>query len=308
MNSYIIENEYIKAEICDYGATLTSLYIKKYNTDVVLGFYDTNKYQNDGKYIGQVIGRYSNRINTNSININGELYPKESNENNCRDNGLHTKTFKMIHENNQISCYYTLEDQEDGFPGKLDVEVIYTLVKNSLKITITSKAHDLTISNITTNNYFNLKGNGDITDHMLMIDADYISFIDSDLVTLSKKSHVKNLPFNCKEPKKINNILLSNHPQIILGRGVDHNYCLNKKGLANKLTLSYEDRTMHVFTNKDNVHISTGNNLPVIIGKEEIKYGPRSGLSIQTQECPNDSSLLLKKGKTTRSITHFVFE
>ena len=318
MKLYVIENDYIIAKICDFGATLTSLYIKKYDTDVVLGFNDLNKYENEGKYFGQTIGRMSNRIKDGAFKLDNKEYKLEINDNGINNlhsgsNGLHTRYFKVIQEESKVSCYYTLEDQEDGFPGKLDVIVIYELIDNSLKISMSAKAHANTICSLTNHSYFNLKGKGTIEDHYLWIDANTIGELNDNGVTTTNRLDVVNTPFNFKEPKLIKDALNIDHPQILSAKGIDHNYCFNKDGYKCKAILSYEDRIMKMYTNMNNMHCYTGNYFEGQIGKNDIVYNPRSGIAFENQEYPNSINYneykqpILLKDETFENITTFEF-
>ena len=300
MKTYTIENDYIIAKICNYGATLTSLYVKKYNVDVVLGFNDLKKYKNEGKYFGQTIGRMSNRIKDGTFLLDNVQYNLELNDNDINNlhsgsNGLHTKLFKVIQEEKKISCYYTLKDKEDGFPGALDVIVIYELDDNSLNITMNAKAYDNTICSLTNHSYFNLKGNGNIEDHYLWINADYIGELSDTYVTTNKKLNLVNLPMNFNEPQLIKSVVNNNHPQILLAKGLDHNYCLNGEGFALKAILSYLDREMKIYTDRSNMHVYTGNYFDGQVGKNEEVYYPRSGIAFETQEYPNSINYLINK-------------
>lgn len=318
METYKVENDHLMIEVLDYGATLTSLYVKKYETDVVLGFYNVEKYQNEGKYIGQTIGRVANRIALGEFVLDDVKYNiKPNNGPNLLhggENGLDNKIFKIIKENNQISCYYTMEDMEDGFPGKIDIIVKYTLNDNALEISYEAKSDKNTLCSLTNHSFFNLLGQGSIEDHELMVNADRVGTIDEDGLTLNETFSVENTPFNFLDLKEIKQTLVSNHPQILLGKGLDHNFCLNSTGFKHKATLKINDRKMKVYTDLVNMHVYSGNYLDNQLGKNNIVYSPRSGICFETQEYPNsinltdhDKPILLANKKYTKR-TKFVFE
>ena len=318
MKLYEIENEYIKAKVCDYGATLQSLYIKSFKTDVVLGFNQLSKYKDEGKYFGQTIGRISNRIQGGKFTFNNIDYQLELNDNNINnlhsgDSGLHTKYFKVIQEETKISCYYTLQDKEEGLPGILDIIVIYELIDNRLKITMKGIAQTNTLCSLTNHSYFNLKGTNTIEDHNLWIDANSFGELDNTGVTLDNQIDVTNTPFDFREPKLIKPSLDSDHPQILSAKGLDHNYCLNNNGYNCKAILTYLNREMKVYTNMNNMHVYSGNYFENQIGKQEEIYKPRAAIAFETQEYPNainynkDKKPLLNKGEVYINIVTLEF-
>ncbi len=318
MQTYQIENDFLVVEVLDYGATITSIYVKKYDTDVVLGFFDVEKYKNEGKYIGQTVGRVANRIANGTFTLEDETYQLDiNNDPNCLHggiNGLDTKMFKIIKESDRISCFYTMNDMDDGFPGDLDIIIHYILVDNGLEVRFEATTNKTTLCSLTNHSYFNLAGKGTIENHELYINADKVGEIDENGLTLETTFDVENTPFNFKKFKDIKTALASMHPQILLGKGLDHNYCLNTSGMRHKASLRMDDRLMKVYTDMENMHIYTGNFLHNQVGKNNETYIPRSGICFESQAYPNsinyenhNSPILKPKQKYVHRI-RFVYE
>lgn len=317
MNSYFLENEFLKAKLTDYGATLVSLVVKNCNIDVVLGFDDLNQYCNEGKYIGQTIGRVCNRIGKGRFELNNQTYITAINSG---PNSLHggrkgfdTKTFEATAINDGYRFTYCSKDMEEGYPGDLCLQVDYLLKGQGLEVHFEATSTKDTVCSFTNHAFFNLKGKGTITDHTVWIDADYIGEIDKDGLSLPQLMLVDNTPFDFRVPAILQDKIQVAHPQLINGNGYDHNYVFNTKGYGLKASLSYDQLLMRVYTDYNHMHLYSGNYLGNQIGKNQQNYESRCGICFETQHYPNAINYeqfekpILRKGETYRKQTRFEF-
>jgi len=220
-----------------------------------------------------------------------------------------------------LKLTYHSPDMEEGYPGNMDVTVIYTwTADNALKIDYTATCDKNTVCNLTNHAIFNLNGagTGDILGHELMIAADGYTPIDATLIPTGVVAPVKGTVMDFTTPTTIGARIKDTFEQLVKGKGYDHNYVLNTKGSLTKLAASvYEPvsgRVMEVYTTEPGLQFYSGNFLNGRDGgKLGTKYMFRTGFALEAQlfpDSPNQPSFptsVLKKGEkyTQTSIYKF---
>ncbi len=327
---YILKNGHAQAAVTNYGARLVSLIVpdKTGNpTDVVVGYDNINSYlHRPDTYFGAIVGRYGNRIAKGHFKLDGKEYTLPTNDG---PNTLHggTKGFDAgIWTGKQLSdrsvqLYYLSTDGEMGFPGNLQVKVTYTLTdSNTLRIDYEATTDKATVLNITNHSYFNLngQGSGTINNHLLMINADGFTPVDSTLIPTGKIEPVAGTPFDFRTQTAIGARINDNNQQLKYGHGYDHNFVLNKsKDSLAIAAVAQGDKSgivLMVRTDQPGVQFYGGNFMK---GTNPIKFGKkddyRSAFCLETQhypDSPNEPSFPsteLKPGQTFRSTTTFSF-
>jgi aldose 1-epimerase len=210
---------------------------------------------------------------------------------------------------------------EEGYPGNLDVEVIYTLTdKNELKISYRATTDKKTIINLTQHSYFNLSGNTktDILQHELMLNADQFVPVDKTLIPLGELKSVAGTPFDFKTPTAIGSRIDKDDQQLAAGRGYDHCWVLKDQGDSTRLAATLHDpstgRVMSVYTTEPGIQFYSGNFLDgSITGKYNVVYNKRYGLCLETEHFPdspnqkNFPSVVLNPGETYATETVYAF-
>src|SRR5690606_29466470 len=213
---------------------------------------------------------------------------------------------------------YTSQDMEEGYPGNLDVEVIYTLTNdNAIKFDYKATTDKKTIINLTQHTYFNLNGGkADVLEHEVSLNADHFLPVDEILIPTGELMPVENTPFDFRTPVKIGERINDDHEQLRRGRGYDHCWVINGEGL--KPTAEVYDSAsgieMMVYTTEPGVQLYTGNFLDgTLTGKNGVVYQQRSGFCLETQHFPDSPnkdqfpSVVLAPGETYTSHTIYRF-
>ncbi len=293
----------IEARVINYGALLISLKTPDKNgqfEDIVLGFDSLAGYLGEHPYFGATIGRYSNRIAKGKFALDDETYTLATNNG---PNHLHggpggfgrqlwsaeeLKTDDAI----GVKLTYVSEDMEEGYPGRLTVETSYLLNnKNELFMQYSATSDKATICNLTNHTYFNLKGEGDILDHQLMIKANNITPVDETLIPTGELMPVEGTPFDFRNPKAIGAQINEEHEQLKIGGGYDHNYVINKASTGMELIAYFGEnstgRTVEVFSEEPGVQFYSGNFLNGSVSGKGKTYEYRTGFCLETQHFPN---------------------
>ncbi|HKI45921.1 MAG TPA: aldose epimerase family protein, partial [Balneolales bacterium] len=227
---------------------------------------------------------------------------------------------EQLNDQNLLLTYES-KDGEEGYPGDLKVQVLYTLTSNnSLRIEYTAITDKETVINLTNHTYFNLggAGSGKITNEVMMINADKITPIDSTMIPTGAISSVKGTPFDFTTPRKIGQDINADNQQIKYSKGYDDNWVLNKDedyqlSLAAKVYDPESGRELDVLTTEPGIQFYTGNFLDGVTGKDGKKYNYRTALTLETQhypDSPNHSNFpttVLKPDQIFHSITVYHF-
>ena len=330
---YTLKNLHgVEAKITNYGGIVVSLKVPDRNgkfDDVVLGFTDFNSYLTNAPYLGALIGRYGNRIAKGRFTLNGVEYKLAVNNG---ENHLHggIKGFdKVVWSGREtktkagpaVVLTYLSKDGEEGYPGNLQVRVVYTLTNNNeLRIDYSATTDKDTVTNLTHHSYFNLagEGNGDILNHRITINANRFVPTDAGSIPIGELRRVAGTPFDFLKATAIGARINQDDEQLRFGNGYDHTWVINgRPGILRLAATASEPssgRVMQVWTTEPGVQFYTGNFLDgTLTGKAGKVYPRRSGFCLETQhypDSPNQPSFpttTLKKGATYRSTTIYRF-
>lgn len=310
---YTLRNAHgLEAKIMTYGGIVTSLKVPDKNgnfDDVVLGFdsldgYTSSNYVSGCPYFGALIGRYGNRIGGGTFNLEGQTYTLPQND---HGNTLHggTNGFDKVvwtavtsdvsPDGPRVVLNYLSPDGDQGFPGDLNVTATYTLTEdNALRVQFTATTDKPTVVNLTHHSYFNLagQGNGDILSHILYINADKTTTVDSKLIPTGELKDVTGTPFDFRTPTAIGARI--NDPDTILqyGPGYDHNWVINKPlgefGLMARVTEPTTGRVLEVWSDQPGLQFYAGNSLNgSLTGKDGKVYNRRTAFAMEPQHFPD---------------------
>ncbi|MCL4483375.1 MAG: galactose mutarotase [Bacteroidetes bacterium] len=332
-NLYFLKNGNIQAAITNYGGRIVGLCTPDKTGkmgDVVLGFSSIDGYLNAKEvFHGALIGRVGNRIAKGKFSLDGQEYtlPLNNKVNHLHGGpgGFHNVVWDIKSTtDSSIVLNYLSKDGEMGYPGNLTVEVQYLLnSKNELVITYKATTDKSTPVNLTNHAFWNLagEGSGTINDHLLTINADAYTAVDSTLIPLGGNEPVNGTPFDFRAGKAIGTDLaqVETNIQLKYGHGYDHNFALNKP-TAGEMTLAatvvepVSGRIMEIFTQEPAIQFYGGNFMDgADTGKSGKKYNFRESFALETQHSPdspnnaNFPSIILKPSEVyhTQSIYRF---
>ena len=320
----------VQADITNYGGIVVSLIVPDRNGkpgDIVLGFDSLDGYLKGHPYFGALVGRYGNRIANGRFTLNGVEYKlAQNNGPNALHGGIEgfdKKLWNVSDAGDQhLTLTYSSKDGEEGYPGKLDVEVTYTLTDlDELRIDYRATTDKDTVVNLTNHSYFNLAGQGSglITDHSIEIPASRFTPVDKTLIPTGELKPVAGTPFDFTTPHKIGERIDAKDQQIEFGGGYDHNFVLDSEPgtlrLAARVTEESSGRIMEVSTTEPGIQFYTGNFLDgTLTGKGGKVYPRRAGLCLETQHFPDSPnhpafpSTTLKPGHLYSTTTVYRFK
>lgn len=332
---YTLKNDAgMSIQITNYGAIITSIHVPDRDgvlADVALGYDRVEDYINavDKPYFGAIVGRYGNRIANGKFTLDGEIYSLATNN---KPNHLHGGTIgfdkvvwnaKQLKDQNALELSYLAKDGEEGYPGNLQITVVYTLTDdNAIVVDYHATTDKATPINLTQHTYFNLKGEGEgtILGHELMLNADRYTPVDETLIPMGELSSVTGTAFDFTKSKPIGRDIGQKNQQLQFGLGYDHNWVLNKPDATESMTLAarvYEPtsgRIMEVHTTEPGIQFYCGNFLDGrLTGKAGKPYVHRGGFCLETQHFPDSPnqagfpSTILQPGETYKTQTRFHF-
>lgn len=320
----------LQVSITNYGGTITQLLVPDkagHLSDIVLGFdslegYQSPAYFEAGPYFGALIGRYGNRIAGGRFRLNGREYSLATNNN---GNALHggTRGFDKVvwqaeprisAEGPTLRLRYRSPDGEEGYPGNLDVVVVYILTHdNTLRIEYSATTDQATPVNFTNHTYFNLAlgRSANVLGHEIQLAADRYTVVGEDQIPTGELRSVAGTPFDFTTPQPIGSQIAQ------VPGGYDHNWVLRPATKLRSAASVYEPttgRTLDVETTEPGVQFYTGNFLDgSLTGKAGIVYGKHAGLCLETQHFPDSPNqpafpnTILEPGQTLASTTVYRF-
>lgn len=331
-NLYILKNKNnMQAAFTNYGGRLVSLLVPDSAgklVDVVVGFDSVDGYaQSTEPYFGATIGRYGNRIAKGKFTLDGKPYTLATNNG---QNSLHggKKGYQYVvwdakqTNDHTLELSYLSKDMEEGYPGNLNVKVTYSLTDdNELKMDYEATTDKRTVVNLTNHAFFNLngEGSGSILNHVLQIDADQFTPVDTTLIPLGTNIPVQNTPFDFNTPTTIGKRIDAVNEQITAGKGYDHNYVLKGTkglGMTHAATVKGDKSNivMDVYTQEPGLQFYSGNFMQ---SKNKFKGGTtddfRSAFCLETQHYPDSPnqpsfpSTILDPGKVYKTSSIYKF-
>lgn len=323
------------ARLIGYGAALQSLHVPDRHgrlDDVVLGYATLGEYVGHPQYFGATIGRYGNRIANGRFVLDGRTVQVPATDGpNALHGGVHGFDARVWEVDAvsgpggpaQVAFRRTSPDGEEGFPGRLEIRATYTLDEEALTLDYLATADAPTVVNLTNHSFFNLCGEGSgrgALDHLVTIHADAFTPVNETMIPTGEIRPVDGGAMDFRSPTPVvARIRDGAEPQLVLGRGYDHNYVLRGGVTAEprpavRACDPVSGRVLEISTTEPGVQFYSGNFLDgTRTGKSGLLYRQGDGLCFETQHFPDAPnhptfpSTRLDPGQTHRSRTVWRF-
>jgi aldose 1-epimerase len=293
----------VEVDVTDHGATLVAVRMPDRSGlvgDVCLGFDDVTGYQSaDNQYFGCTTGRVCNRIAKGMFTLDGYTYRLATNNGPNHLHGGAHRSLDKVHwqaapfrrsDAAGVRFTYTSPDGEEGYPGKVQFAVTYTLAGDELRLHYEAVTDQRTPINLTNHAYWNLAGAGSasILDHELWLDADRYTPVDDTLIPTGEIRPVDGSPLDFRQPTAVGLRIgeVDGAPTL----GYDHNLVLRPAaGMRHAATLRHpaSGRTVVIHTTEPAIQFYSGNFLYGQTGRGRRTYARRSGLCLETQHFPD---------------------
>ena len=332
VTEYVLTNQHgVEVRILNYGGVIRVFKAPDRTgrlANIALGFDNLPDYLTRSPHFGCITGRFANRIAGAKFTLDGIEYTIKARPGLPALHGGLKGFDKRVwdaqatseRDGEKLTLTYVSADGEEGFPGRLETTVAYTLTEsNELRIDYTATTNKPTLVNLTNHSYFNLAGEGagSVDGHILMIDADRYTPTDDLSIPTGEIAPVAGTPFDFRVPKAIGPGMRSGHPQILIGKGYDQNWVLNRPSpdddalmLAARVYEPLSGRVMEVRTTEPGIQCYTSNNLDgTLTGTSGRTYRQGDALALETQHFPDAPhhphfpSTVLRPGETFRSTT-----
>lgn len=329
---YTISNEKMSFSVTDYGCIITSIILpdgKGGKVDVALGYSTLAGYTTGVISFGAIVGRFANRIGNACFTVEGKEYTLDVNSG--KNDSLHGGFFrydkvvwdsKIVSTKNGLGVSFkrTSHDMEQGYPGNLDCEVIYTLnEENQIYMEYNCTTDKATPVNLTNHSYFNLAGRGTTLNHLMQLKCPSYLEVDEYLIPTGKLIPVEGTVFDFRTPKTIGKDIEKVAP------GYDHCYVTEayKSGMKSAfsgemreiavVTEPVSGRKMCVYSDQIGIQFYAGNYLDNELGKDGMHYQNHDAFCLETQCFPdtpnkkNFPSCILSPGEKYSAHTIYEF-
>jgi len=332
VDRYTLKNcKDMEVKILTYGGILQEIWVpdrKNKVANVALGFDNLDDYVNKSPYFGCITGRYANRIALGTFTLDGVTYHLPINN---PPNSLHGGTVGFdkhvwaatpftTSKTVGLVLRFTSPDGDQGYPGTLTTKVTYTLTQQDEIVMDYEATTDApTVVNLTNHAYWNLQGEGtsDIYDHVLELNAPSYTPVDPTLIPTGAIDPVAGTPLDFTKPTAIGDRIRDGHEQLVIGRGYDHNWVLDRPSptdtkliQAARVKEPDSGRVLSIYTTEPGIQFYSGNFLDgTLVGTSGHMYRQGDGFALETQHYPdspnhaNFPSTVLRPGQTYKTQT-----
>lgn len=304
------------------GATVHRLEVgARSRRNVVLGHATTREHLASMDFVGGTIGRYANRIAGGRFEIDGVEHQVGRSDRGHHlhggPDGFHRRVWEVVSQReDQVVLALESPDGDQGFPGHVSAQVSFTVVGDTVAVMMTATTDAPTLVNLTQHTYFSLDDEHDVRDHLLRVAADRFTPTDATGIPLDEHEDVDGTPFDLRSTTRLGDVVTATHPQMAMGRGIDHNFAPEGQGLRPVADLACRrtGTAVVVASDQPGLQVYTGQGFD---GSRRsirgVPYGPYAGVALEPQLAPDSPhhpdwpSAVLRPGETYRSTLEWRF-
>jgi aldose 1-epimerase len=306
MDFFTLQNQDIRVCITRYGARMVSIETPDRAGalgHILLGFDDVAAYEHSGGSFGAVLGRYANRIANARFVLDGKNFQLKPNDGgnilHGGAGGFGNRFWELERctqgDAPQLALALSSADGDQGFPGTIEARAVYRLEGASLYLDLSATADAPTVINLSSHPYFNLAGvdRYDILDHHITVNADSFLPTDAAQIPTGEMRPVAGTGFDFRQPKCIGQDIRNADPQLLIARGYDHCFVLNKSlhaepQFAARAFDPQSGRVLELHTTQPGLQFYSGNSLNgSIAGRGGVSYRQSSGFAFEAQNFPD---------------------
>ena len=306
----------LSANILTYGAVLQDLRLAGFPHPLVLGFEKFEYYLDYSPYFGATAGRCANRIRHGHLPLGDDVFQLDQNSNGHHLHGGTDGTGKRLWSIDQVaadrvSLSLRLGDGHMGYPGNIDILANFQLLEDGvLDIRYEATCDKTTLCNLAHHSYFNLDRGDTILDHLLRVDSDAYTAVDSELIPTGEVTPVEGTLMDFRKPKPVATIS-PNHL-------FDHNFCLSEQRQKLHPIGMLESRksglAMELRSSEPGLQVYDGAKIDIrVAGLDGRMMGAHAGMALEPQTWPDAvhnshfPQALLHPGETYRQHTQYAF-
>jgi aldose 1-epimerase len=307
----------LQAEVLTLGGILHSLTLPVQGgrrIPLVLSLPDVQSYLDDLAYLGQLVGRFGNRIGGASFALDGRRFELSANNGantlHGGEPGFGKQLWRVVDSGSGRRSFVKLAlrspDGSSGFPGNLDVTALISIEDNTLTLAWEATTDAPTPVSLTWHPYFNLAGTAHLPvgDHTLRIAASHYLPVSAALIPTGEVAPVAGTPFDFRAAKPLRAPPAQVHPQLRDVGGFDHCWVLEKNArVAAELYCPSNGVRMQLLTDLPGLQFYDGNQLPADV----------HGLCLEPEHFPDAPNrpdfpdCILRPGQVHRSFMSYVF-
>ncbi|MBF2714049.1 galactose mutarotase [Agrobacterium vitis] len=292
----------LSVEFLDIGGCVKSIITPDrsgHAANVVMSFATEAEYHRDHPYFGALVGRFSGRIAKARFALDGVEYSLSAN--NGRNHiaggaqGFDKKIWSVeVLSESSAKLTYSSPDGDEGYPGKLDVSVTYSVTNdNEFQIDYEAITDKPTVLNLTNHSYFNLggEGSGTVEGHVLTVNADKVIEVDDELIPTGRILDVVETPLDFRTPHTIGARIRSGHPLTKFAKGYDCSFVLDGSKNLRVVARAYDPvtgRILDVQTTEPSLAFYSGNFLNgSLIGASGRQYRQGDAFTLEPRHLPD---------------------